>query len=115
MRGSVHAHAYALALETLTGVEVEKMLPAPNIDLSRVPECRKHLGENGHRRLYRFSPSDYQEAAVFWSNDEMALPGDPPGNLEVVDGHPEGRKIPELDGNCGAFALNYNLKIFSYS
>ncbi|MDQ0522342.1 hypothetical protein QO017_003673 [Methylobacterium gregans] len=37
----------------------------------------------------------------------MALPGDPPGNLEVVDGLPEGGKIPELDGNYGAFAPNY--------
>ncbi len=42
-----------------------------------------------------------------WSNDEVALPGDPPGNLEVVDGHPEGGKIPELLGNYGAFAPDY--------
>ena len=38
VRGSVHAHAYALALKKLTGVEIEKMLPTHNIDLSRVPE-----------------------------------------------------------------------------
>lgn len=31
-------------------------------------------------------------------------PNRPPGNLEVVDGPPEGGKIPELDGNHGAFA-----------
>jgi hypothetical protein len=37
----------------------------------------------------------------------MALPGGPPGELEVVDGHPEGGKIPELLGNYGAFAPNY--------
>jgi Mn-containing catalase len=107
VRGSVHAHAYALALKKLTGVEIEKMLPTPNIDLSRIPECQKYLNEGSHRRLYRFSPSDYQEAAGVWSNDEVALPGDPPGNLEVVDGMPEGGKIPELDGNYGAFAPNY--------
>jgi Mn-containing catalase len=107
VRGSVHAHAYALALKKLTGVEIEKMLPTPNIDLSRIPESQKYLQEGSHRRLYRFSPDDYREAAGVWSNDEVALPGDPPGQLEVVDGPPEGGKIPELDGNYGAFAPNY--------
>ena len=107
VRGSVHAHAYALALKKLTGVEIEKMLPTPNIVLDKIPECQKYLQEGSHRRLYRFSPDDYREAAGVWSNDEVALPGDPPGNLEVVDGLPEGGKIPELDGNYGAFAPNY--------
>ncbi|GJE09115.1 manganese catalase family protein [Methylobacterium longum] len=107
VRGSVHAHAYALALKKLTGVEIEKMLPTPNIVLDKLPECQKYLQEGSHRRLYRFSPDDYREAAGVWSNDEVALPGDPPGNLEVVDGLPEGGKIPELDGNYGAFAPNY--------
>ncbi len=107
VRGSLHAHAYALALKKLTGVAIEKMLPTPNIDLSRIPECQKYLDEGKHRRLYRFSPDDYEEAAGIWSNDEVALPGDPPGNLEVVDGLPEGGKIPELAGNYGAFAPDY--------
>ncbi|MEQ4599420.1 MAG: manganese catalase family protein, partial [Methylobacteriaceae bacterium] len=30
VRGSVHAHAYALALKKITGVELEKFLPTPN-------------------------------------------------------------------------------------
>jgi Mn-containing catalase len=107
VRGSVHAHAYALALKKLTGVEIEKMLPTPNIVLDKIPECQKYLQEGSHRRLYMFSPNDYKEAAGVWSNDEVALPGDPPGNLEIVDGLPEGGKIPELDGNYGAFAPNY--------
>jgi Mn-containing catalase len=107
VRGSVHAHAYALALKKLTGVEIEKMLPTPNIVLDKIPECQKYLQEGSHRRLYLFSPDDYKEAAGVWSNDEVALPGDPPGNLEIVDGLPEGGKIPELDGNYGAFAPNY--------
>ncbi len=107
VRGSVHAHAYALALKKLTGVEIEKMLPTPNIVLDKIPECQKYLQEGSHRRLYSFSPKDYAEAAGVWSNDEVALPGDPPGQLEIVDGHPEGGKIPELDGNYGAFAPDY--------
>ncbi|MGI4793501.1 MAG: manganese catalase family protein [Janthinobacterium lividum] len=107
VRGSLHAHAYALALKKLSGVAIEKMLPTPNIDLSRIPECQKYLDEGKHRRLYRFSPDDYEEAAGIWSNDEVALPGDPPGSLEVVDGLPEGGKMPDLLGNYGAFAPDY--------
>src|ERR1700712_2781214 len=107
VRGSLHAHAYALALKKLTGVAIEQMLPTPNINLDRVPECAKYLAEGKHRRLYPFIPNDYSEAAGIWGNGEMALPGDPPGELEVVDGHPEGGHIPELLGNYGAFAPNY--------
>ena len=107
VRGSLHAHAYALALKKLSGVAIEKMLPTPNIDLGRIPECQKYLDEGKHRRLYRFSPDDYEEAAGVWSNDEVALPGDPPGHLEVVDGLPEGGKMPELLGNYSAFAPDY--------
>jgi Mn-containing catalase len=84
VRGSVHAHAYALALKKLTGVEIEKMLPTPNIVLVKIPECQKYLQEGSHRRLYRFSPDDYKEAAGVWSNDEVALPGDPPGNSTLA-------------------------------
>lgn len=107
VRGSVHAHAYALALKQITGVEIEKMLPTPNINLSKVPECQKYLDEGSHRRLYRFSPDDYSEMSGIWGNGEKALPGDPPGMLEVVEGHPEGGKISELAGNYGAFAPDY--------
>ena len=37
----------------------------------------------------------------------MALPGDPPGGLEVVDGHPEGGKIHDLQGVASAFSPDY--------
>ena len=63
VRGSVHAHAYALALKKITGVEIEKMLPTPNIPLGNIPECQKYLDEGSHRRLYTFSPDDYKEMA----------------------------------------------------
>ena len=44
VRGSLHAHAYALAIKKLTGVQLEQMLPTPNIDLSRIPECQEVSG-----------------------------------------------------------------------
>ena len=107
VRGSVHAHAYALAIKKLTGVELEKMLPTPNIDLSRIPECQKYLDEGSHRRLYTWSPNDYKQMSGIWGNGEQALPGDPPGELEVVDGLPEGGKIHDLTGHPSAFAPDY--------
>jgi len=107
VRGSVHAHAYALAIKQITGVEIEKMLPTPNINLDRIPESQKYLAEGSHRRLYRFSPDDYKEMSAIWGNGEQALPGDPPGELEVVDGYPEGGKIHDLTGVASAFAPDY--------
>jgi len=107
VRGSVHAHAYALALKKITGVEIEKMLPTPNIKLDKIPECQKYLNEGSHRRLYTFSPSDYRSMAGIWGNGEHALPGDPPGELEVVEGMPEGGKIHQLTGVPSAFTPDY--------
>jgi len=107
VRGSVHAHAYALALKNLTGVEIEKMLPTPNIPLGNIPECQKYLDEGAHRRLYTFSPDDYKEMAGIWGNGEVALPDDPPGELMVVDGMPEGGKIQQLTGVPSAFTPDY--------
>jgi len=102
-----HAHAYALALQKITGVDVKKFLPTPNIPLDKIPESQKYLDEGSHRRLYTWSPNDYKEIAGIWSNDEVALPGDPPGELEVVDGMPEGHKIQQLVGVPSAFTPDY--------
>jgi Mn-containing catalase len=107
VRGGVHAHAYALALKKLTGVDIAKMLPVPNIPTDRIPECQKYLDEGSHRRLYRFSPDDYSEIAGIWGKGEVALPDDPPGELEVIDGMPDGAKIPELEGTPSAFTPDY--------
>lgn len=83
------------------------MLPPPNIPTDRIPECQKYLDEGSHRRLYRFSPDDYAEMAGIWGNGEQALPADPPGELEVVDGPPEGGKIHDLTGIASAFTPDY--------
>ena len=107
VRGSVHAHAYALALKKLTGVAIEKMLPVPNIPLGNIPECQKYLDEGSHRRLYTWSESDYQEMSGIWANGEVALPDDPPGELEIVEGMPEGGKIHQLVGVPSAFTPDY--------
>lgn len=63
--------------------------------------------EGSHRRLYTFSPEDYAEIKAVWGNGEEALPGDPPGELEVVEGMPDGGKIHELVGEPSAFTPDY--------
>jgi len=107
VRGSVHAHAYALVLKRLTGISIEKMLPVPNIELGKIPECQKYLAEGRHRLLYTNSPSDYKEMAGIWGSGETALPGDPPGELQVVEGVPDGGAMPELTGMASAFTPEY--------
>jgi Mn-containing catalase len=106
VRGGVHAHAYALALKKLTGISIEQMLPTPNIPSDKIPECQKYLQEGAHRRLYTFSTGDYEAMRGVWEG-EMALPGDPPGELVVVEGMPDGGKIHDLTGMPSAFSPDY--------
>ncbi|MEK0083576.1 manganese catalase family protein [Benzoatithermus flavus] len=104
VRGGVHAHAYALALEQLTGVEMKKMLPIPNIENVQLPESRPFEEKGLHRKLYRFSPDDYKEVAAVWQG--TALDGS--GPLEVVDGPPQGGDHVQLDPSTDAFIPDYH-------
>jgi len=63
VRGGVHATAYALALEKLTGVTVTKLLPIPEIDNKLFPEARKYEEKGFDRILYRFSPTTTRNSA----------------------------------------------------
>src|SRR5688500_2049040 len=103
VRGGVHALAYAKALETLTGVKMSDMLPIPKIENKMFPEARKFEKAGIHRRLYRFSPSDYTEAGAVWQGTHPE-DGKP---LEFVDGPPDGGKMPELANISEAFAPDY--------
>ena len=87
-----YALAYAKALESVTGVNVSKMLPIPNIENAKFPEARKYESQGVHRVLYRFSPEDYKDIARIWRGP--APTGD--GELQVVDGPPAGGPIPVL-------------------
>ena len=62
VRGGVHQVAYARALENLTGADLTKLFPSPNIPTEKIPEYKPHLDAGLHTKLYRFSPSDYKEA-----------------------------------------------------
>jgi Mn-containing catalase len=92
VRGGVHIVAYAKALEKLTGVEVGKLLPIPEISNKRFPEAHKHEKKGLHQILFRFSPDDYREMSQIW-NGVHPEDGSP---LRVEDGPPEGFDPPEL-------------------
>jgi Mn-containing catalase len=103
VRGGVHQLAYARALENLTGADLRKLFPSPRIPTDRIPECRPHIQRGDHLRLYRFSPSDYQElAAVF--NGPHPETGE---ELVVVDEAPEGVPPNDLPPQPAVFAPDY--------
>jgi Mn-containing catalase len=90
VRGGVHIVAYAKALEALTGVDVGKLLPIPDISNKRFPEAKTHEAKGLHRILYRFSPDDYRQIGQIWKG---AHPEDG-SELRVIDGPPEGGPVP---------------------
>lgn len=46
--------------------DLMKLFPTPRIPTDKIPDCKQHVERGDHLRLYRFSPSDYQELpAVF--------------------------------------------------
>jgi len=103
VRGGVHQIAYARAIENLTGADLRKMFPTPRIPTQKIPECKPHIDRGDHLRLYRFSPSDYQElAAVF--NGENPETGE---ELVVVDEAPEGVPPRDLPPQPAVFAPDY--------
>lgn len=104
VRGGVHAHAYALALEQLTGVEMKKMLPIPKIENVELPGSKPFIDKGMHRKLYRFSPDDYKEVAAVWQGSAL----DGSGPLEVIDGPPEGGNLAQLDEISDAFVPEYH-------
>jgi Mn-containing catalase len=92
VRGGVHIVAYAKALEKLSGVDVGKLLPIPEIKNERFPEAKVHMEKGLHTILYRFSPDDYRRITEIWTG-EHPEDGSP---LQVQDGPPEGGTVPDL-------------------
>jgi Mn-containing catalase len=104
VRGGVHAAAYGKALEMLTGVQMNKMLPIPRIGNPVFPEARKYMDQGNHTKLYRFSPDDYKTIGAIWNGDSPDG-----GRCEVVDGPPQtaGQHV-DLAGIGSAFAPDYD-------
>src|SRR3954447_19677146 len=103
VRGGVHQVAYARAVERLTGADLTRLFPAPRIPTDKIPECQPHIKRGEHTKLYRFSPSDYQEiVAVF--NGPHPETGE---ELQVVDHPPEGALPNDLPPQPAVFAPDY--------
>jgi Mn-containing catalase len=105
VRGGVHAVAYGKALEKLTGVKMNDMLPIPRIGNAMFPEAKKYMDIAIHQKLYRQSPDDYKQIDQIWNGEHPDG-----GACVVVDGPPmelAGSHV-ELAGISSAFAPEYH-------
>lgn len=105
VRGGVHAVAYGKALEMLTGVKMNDMLPIPRIGNAMFPEAKKYMDMSIHTKLYRMSPEDYRSIDTIWNGDHPDG-----GKCVVVDGPPTelaGSHV-DLAGIGSAFAPEYH-------
>lgn len=93
VRGGLHVVAYAKALEVLTGVNVTKLIPTPELSNRAFPETREFEAKGLYRKLYTFSQDDFQQAGIIW-NGNHPEDGSP---LEVVFGATEGFPAPDLE------------------
>lgn len=92
VRGGTHIVAYARALEVLTGADLSKLFPIPDISNKQFPEARV-LEERGlHLKMFRFSPDDYRQLGQVWKGPH---PEDG-AELVVEDMIPDGFPPPDL-------------------
>jgi Mn-containing catalase len=103
VRGGVHQVAYARAIERLTGAELMKLFPSPRIPTAKIPECQPHIQAGAHRKLYRFSPSDYQEIVAVFNGAHPETGED----LVVEDIPPQGVPPHDLPAQPDVFAPGY--------
>src|SRR5215208_1129899 len=98
VRGGTHIVAYAKALEALSGVEVGKLLPIPDISNKRFPETQKHEAKGLHQLMYRMSPDDYRSISP---DLERTAPG---GWIRAAHGGRPARGRPCSDASRRAAA-----------
>ena len=67
VRGSTHVIAFAKALEKMSGVDVTKLFPIPELSNHQFPECRKFIEQGLYNTMYYFSPKDYRGLAEIWT------------------------------------------------
>ena len=104
VRGGVHQEAYAKALSDLSGVDITKLLPVPEIRSDNFPDAKKYMDKGFHRILYRFSPDDYKEIGEIWNGLQV----DTGEERTVEDGPPEGGPVPDLNPAPPLFAPGVN-------
>ncbi|WP_316570003.1 manganese catalase family protein [Neobacillus sp. YIM B06451] len=90
VRDNAHQNAFAKALETL-GVDWGKLLPVPNYDINKYPECRKYVDMGFHNAQFNFRLDDTLIGEIF-SGKSPSRNG---GELKVVQ-PPQGFPVPVL-------------------
>ncbi len=100
VRGGVHIVAYAKALQIITGVDMTKMLPVPDLENKRFDAARKFEAQGIHRKLYTWSDRDFRDIRMIWKGTHPE-DGQP---LEVIEGTPEGAPTPDFAGLPQQFA-----------
>lgn len=106
VRDMAHEKVFAKALETL-GVNWGKVLPVPKVDTEKMPEVKALERKNLHNQQWTFASDKSEMAKIF--NGESPF-GD--GELETLDGAPEGFEIPTFPERPEEFSpgLDANLK-----
>lgn len=90
VRDLAHEKVFAKALESL-GVDWDKTLPVPKTDSSKMPEVKKLEERNLHNQQWTFSNEESGLSEIFTGSSPF---GD--GELEALDGLPEGFDIPQM-------------------
>jgi Mn-containing catalase len=98
VRDLAHEKVFAKALEVL-GVNWGNVLPVPKIDTSGMPEVRELESRNLHNQQWTFAKDNSDMAKIFSGPSPF---GD--GELETIDGLPDGFAIPELPERAEEFA-----------
>jgi Mn-containing catalase len=93
VRGGVHVVAYARALEVLTGADLSKLFPIPDISNKAFPEAKVLEDEGLHLILYRNNSKDYTRVGEVFKGPHPE-DGQP---LVVEEGMPENFAPPTLD------------------
>lgn len=93
VRGGVHILAYAKAIEIVTGTDVTKMLPIPNLDNRKFDQARKYEDQGVGNVLFTWNDQgEYTDIRQIWKGTNPSN-GQP---LIVKEGTPEGHPIPDL-------------------
>ncbi|UQZ48620.1 manganese catalase family protein [Bacillus sp. PK3-037] len=90
VRDNAHQNAFAKALETL-GVDWAKLLPVPNYDINKYPECRKYVELGYHNVQFNFRLDETRIAEIF----QGTSPSRNGGELQVTE-PPAGFPVPVL-------------------
>jgi Mn-containing catalase len=93
VRGGVHIVAYARALEVLTGADLSKLFPIPDVSNKKFPEAMVHEAQGLHLILYANDAKSYPRAGEVFKGPH---PEDGQ-QLQVVKGMPEGAPPPDLE------------------